>query len=155
MKLCNLGVYHDMVYALERYFNSGEAPDGVELKDVSKDLLTFFYKKGEGGSFMSHILRNCFAELIESDDVSVIQNKFSNVKAVVNRIINFYFDQTISRFPEKKIQFICDMHQLIAKSSYPYELKNALYAFFITQSYSFESANTFSLVLPISKERPV
>lgn len=134
MKLCNLGVYHDMVYALERYFNTGKVPDGVELKDVPQNLLAFFYKKGDGGSFMAQILRESFAELMEIGNVSVIQNKLSNVKAMINRITNFYFDQTISQFPEKKIQFICDMHQLIVKSSYPYELKNALYAFFITPS---------------------
>lgn len=124
---------------LTSYINSKKSVEDTEYfnnlyeehKDISPDLLPFFYLKNESKCFMSrYYFKKYRSTFTTTYQLSVLQESLTHFDEVVENMLEFYFPEA-----DEGMRLVCrhsmvETGRLIKNSTYSDAVKSSLYAFF-------------------------
>lgn len=131
MQISEVGIFYDIFYIIEKYFDKKELVKLVELKEVPDAIKLFFYKGDKETTIIQQLVDERIEELLDVKGLKNVIKNFSDSKFIVERVLDFYFDDETKRYDKKDYDFVRAVNELILKSSYPNDVKNCLYCFFI------------------------
>lgn len=127
-------------YCLSNHINYQKANEDTEFfakiyneyKDISKELLPFFYLKNEDTCL---ITEQYFAKYLEEFEFGYnftkLYNELSNVEKLKINVIKYYFPDFSLELCNENKSIVTLLNQSIKISNYNDSLKSALYSFFI------------------------
>lgn len=131
IKVSDAGVLYDVFYIVEKYLKEGEITDLVELNEVPEVIKLFFYKGIGGKTLIQQISDEKIADLLDKKVLEKIAEALSDNRLIADKVLGFYFAKEKVEYGVDDYQFVRTINKLIFKSSYPLDIKNSLYCFFI------------------------